>query len=79
MFNASLLMTYFIYIIVILRFVGTGFGYFIFKIFLRSASNSSGKKFFFNIFIFYSLVATLSSSIKIKILIKVVLRYLLTF
>ena len=64
---------------VMLRFVDIGFGYFAFGISLRSADGGGGKKTFFNVFVFCSLVAASPSNVGMKVLMGVELRYLLTF
>jgi len=51
----------------------------VFGISLRLAGGGGGKKIFFSVFIFCSLVATSPSSVGIKVLMGVELRYLLTF
>ena len=46
---------------------------------LRSAGGGDGKKIFFSVFVFCSLVAASPSSVGINVLVGVELRYLLTF
>ena len=55
------------------------FIYFIFEISLRFIDDENEKKIFFNIFIFCLLMITFSFNVEIKMLMKIELRYLLTF
>src|SRR5947207_9417629 len=66
-------------VMVMLRFVVMGSGYFVFGMSLRSAAGGGGKKIFFSVFVFCSFVAASPSNVGMKVLMGVVLRYLLTF